>query len=197
MPLDSTTSITIAGVQCWDAGTEENFSRTKRLQRTRPLARLPLGRPRPADQRRPLPRRDARRRRRSRHRRIQRTPSPIRSRALKLLLEQVQCRGIAGQSGLSNVSLTAAQTEPAFRSSPTNTPRSRSSIPRRIIPPRIPAACRSTFLALNHFPPAAPAVAFSYESDSPTGDDPNDVPPEDAPPLRAHGRHAGGERART
>jgi len=27
MPLDSSTSITISGVQCWDEGTEEHFER--------------------------------------------------------------------------------------------------------------------------------------------------------------------------
>jgi hypothetical protein len=30
MPLDSSTAITIAGVQCWDAGTKEEFTRVER-----------------------------------------------------------------------------------------------------------------------------------------------------------------------
>ena len=38
MPLDPTASITIAGVTCWDAGTEEEFSRAgQRSQAVRSL----------------------------------------------------------------------------------------------------------------------------------------------------------------
>jgi hypothetical protein len=179
MPLDSSTSITIAGVQCWDAGTDEMFSRSRRSRATRSLICL-------------WPDRVAL---------INAVLSPGATlgtaavlgvgvfnqpfaypQAPWLLLEQVQCRGIAGETGLSNVSLTALDGTSvslvAYKYAAVTFVYSSQDYPAQ------DTGSLSLDFGVESLAAPRSAVSFSYESSSPTGDDPNDVPPEDSPPLR-------------
>jgi len=180
MPLDFTTAITIAGIQCWDAGTEEQFTRNDHGSRaTRSLIcawadRVPL---------------------------INAVLSPAATlgtasvlgvgffnepfaypQAPWLLLEEVSCRGIAGESGLSNVSLTALDGTSvslvAYKYATVTFTYSSQDYPAQ------DTGSLSLDFGIESLSAPRSAVSFSYESDSPTGADPNDVPPEDSPPLR-------------
>jgi hypothetical protein len=179
MPLDSTTAITIAGVQCWDAGTNETFSRARRSRATRSLVclwgdRVPL---------------------------INAVLSPAATlgaaavlgvgifnepfaypQAPWLLLEQVSCRGIAGEQGLSDVSLTALDGTSvslvAYKYAAVTFEYASQDYPAQ------DTGSLSLDFGVESLSAPRSAVSFSYESGSPTGDDPNDVPPEDSPPLR-------------
>jgi hypothetical protein len=179
MPLDSSTAITIAGVQCWDAGTQETFSRSRRSRATRSLIcawgdRVPL---------------------------INSVLSPAATlgtsavlgvgyfnepfaypQAPWLLLEQVSCKGIAGEQGLSNISLAAldgsAVSLVAYKFAAVTFVYSSQDYPAQ------DTGGLSLDFGVESLSAPRSAVAFSYASGSPAGDDPNDVPPEDAPPLR-------------
>jgi len=179
MPLDSTTSITIAGVQCWDAGTEENFSRNARSRATRSLIcawsdRVPLIN-------------------------AVLSTSAASSAALVgtvgifnqpfaypqapwLLLEDVKCRGIAGETGLSSIDLTALDSSTvslvAFKYAAVTFIYASQDYPAQ------DTGALTLDFGIETLSAPRSAAAFSYTSGSPAGDDPNDVPVEDAPPLR-------------
>jgi hypothetical protein len=179
MPLDSTTAITIAGVQCWDAGTEEDFTRIGRSRATRSLLCL-------WDDRVPL------------INAVLSSAATIGTAAILgvgvfnqpyaypqaswLLLEQVKCKGIPGETGLSNESFTALDGSSvslvAYKYAAVTFVYASQDYPAQ--------ATGSLALDFGVETISAPqsAAAFSYTSGGPTGDDPNDVPPEDAPPLR-------------
>jgi hypothetical protein len=179
MPLDSTTAITIAGVQCWDAGTEENFTRTSRSRATRSLIclwpnRVPL---------------------------INAVLSTVATsgtvavlgvglfnqpyaypQAPWLLLESVQCKGIPGETGLSNITTTALD-----GSSVSLVAYKYASVTFTYASQDYPAqetGSLSLDFGIESLSAPRSAAAFSYIAGSPLTDDPNDVPPEDAPPLR-------------
>jgi hypothetical protein len=179
MPLDSTTAITIAGVQCWDAGTEEDFTRTGKSRATRSLIclwgdRVPL---------------------------INAVLSTLATvsaadflgvgifnqpfaypEAAWLLLEDVKCRGISGETGLSDLSLTALD-----GSSVSLVGYKYAAVTFTYASQDYPAAQTgglSLDFGIETLSAPRSVAAFSYNSSSPTGPDPNDVPPEDAPPLR-------------
>jgi hypothetical protein len=179
MPLDSSTAISIAGVPCWDAGTQEDFTRVGRSRATRSLVclwgdRVPL---------------------------INAVLSPAATlgtaailgigifnepfaypQAPWLLLEQVTCKGIAGEGGLSNISLTALDGSSvslvAFKYAAVSFVYSSQDYPVQ------DTGGLSLDFGIESLSAPRSAASFSYITDSPTGDDPNDVPPEDAPPLR-------------
>jgi hypothetical protein len=98
-----------------------------------------------------------------------------------LLLEQVNCKGIAGQ-GLSSVSLTALDGTTvslvAYKYAAVTFVYVSQDYPAQ------DTGSLSLDFGVESISAPRSAVSFSYEPDSPTGDDPNDVPPEDAPPLR-------------
>ena len=179
MPLDASTSITIASVTCWDAGTEEEFSRVGRSRASRSLVcawgdRVPL---------------------------INAVLSPAATRGAAavlgvgvfnqpfaypqapwLLLEQVKVRGVAGEGGLSDVTL------PALDGTGVSLVAYKYAAVTFVYASQDHPAQDTGSLSLDFGVEtlAAPrsAVAFSYAPDSPAGDDPDDVPAEDAPPLR-------------
>lgn len=179
MPLDSTTAITIAGVQCWDAGTEEDFTRVGRSRATRSLIcawgdRVAL---------------------------INAVLSPLATEsgalfsgvgifnqpyaypeAAWLLLENVRCRGIAGETGLSDTTLTALDGSSVplvgYKYAAVTFEYSSQDYPAQ------DTGGLSLDFGIETLSAPRSNAAFSYVSSSPTGDDPNDVAPEDAPPLR-------------
>jgi hypothetical protein len=179
MPLDSTTAITIAGVQCWDAGTEEDFTRVGKSRATRSLIclwgdRVAL---------------------------INAVLSPLATedaiavlgvgifnqpfaypQAPWLLLEDVKCRGIAGETGLSDLTLTALD-----GSDVSMVAYKYAAVTFSYVSQDYPAqetGSLSLDFGVETISAPRSVAAFSYSSSSPTGPDANDVPPEDAPPLR-------------
>jgi hypothetical protein len=179
MPLDSTTSITIAGVQCWDAGTEENFSRQSRSRAARSLLcqwtdRVAL---------------------------INAVLSPLATQSAApvlgvgvfdqpyaypqapwLLLEEVRCKGIAGEQGLSEAALTAldgtAVSLVAYKYAAVTFIYASQDYPAQ------ETGLLSLDFGVETLSAPRSAAAFSYVANGPSGDDPNDVPPEDSPALR-------------
>jgi hypothetical protein len=179
MPLDSTTAITIAGVQCWDAGTEEDFTRLGRSRAIRSLVcawadRVPL---------------------------INAVLSPLATQGTAailgigifnqpyaypqapwMLLEEVKCKGIGGETGLSNLTLAALD-----GSSVSLVGYKYAAVTFVYASQDYPAqetGSLSLDFGVETLSAPRSVAAFSYISGSPTGDDPNDVPVEDAPPLR-------------
>jgi len=177
--LDSTTSITIAGVQCWDAGTEEHFTRTARSRATRSLIcawsdRVPLINAVLS---------------------INATSSAVAvlgvgifnqpfayPQAPWLLLEEVTCKGIAGETGLSNITIEALDGTDvplvAYKYAEVGFHYASQDYPVR------DTGGLSLDVGVETLSAPRSAASFSYISGSPLGDDPDDVPPEDAPPLR-------------
>jgi len=179
MPLDSTTAITIAGVQCWDAGTEEDFTRVGRSRATRSLVCLWGDR---------VPLINA----------VLSTAATDDAEAILgiglfnqpfaypqapwLLLEDVRCKGIGGEQGLSNITLTALDGTSvplvAYKYAEVTFVYASQDYPAQ------DTGTLSLDFGIETISAPRSAAAFSYTSSSPTGDDPNDVPPEDSPPLR-------------
>jgi hypothetical protein len=179
MPLDSTTAISIAGVQCWDAGTEEDFTRLSRSRATRSLVclwadRVPL---------------------------INAVLSQIATQntgvslgvgvfnqpycypqAPWMLLEEVKCKGIAGETGLSQVTLTALDGSTvslvAYKYAAVTFIYKSQDYPAQ------DTGNISLDFGVETIAAPRSVAAFSYAIGSPPGDDPEDVPPEDSPPLR-------------
>jgi hypothetical protein len=179
MPLDSTTSITIAGIQCWDAGTSESFTRTGRSRASRSLICLWGDR-------------------------VALINSVLSITATEdvgifegiaafnqpfaypqapwLLLEDVKCKGIPGETGLSNLTLAALDGSNvslvAYKYAAVTFEYASQDYPIQ------DTGSLSLDFGIETISAPRSAAAFSYTSSSPTGDDPNDVPPEDSPPLR-------------
>jgi|ERR1700722_138963 len=179
MPLDSTTAITIAGVQCWDSGTEEDFTRVGKSRATRSLIclwgdRVPL---------------------------INAVLSTLATdgaesiigvgifnqpfaypQAPWLLLEDVKCRGIPGETGLSDLTLSALD-----GSDVSLVAYKYAAVTFTYVSQDYPAQDTGTLsldFGVETLSAPRSVAAFSYSSSSPTSPDPNDVPPEDSPPLR-------------
>jgi hypothetical protein len=179
MPLDSTTAISIAGIQCWDAGTEEDFTRIGKSRATRSLIclwtdRVPL---------------------------INAVLSIAATdgaaavdgvgifnqpfaypQAPWLLLEDVKCRGIPGETGLSDVTLTALDGSNvdlvAYKYAAVTFTYASQDYQAQ------DTGSLSLDFGVETLSAPLSQPSFSYIASSPLGDDPNDVPPEDSPPLR-------------